>query len=187
MINAEVGSVLPQTGGQYIYFRHMYGDFFAFLSGWAGFVVINTAAVASIAFVFSQYAEYFIYLPRFDAATEHSWALTIPFVGKLYPLENFGVKSLSMGVILIITALNYISLKASGSFQIFFTALKVIVLFVLVGLIFFSGKGNSANFVTPSSTIQLSGWALVGGLIAATWEPLQPMMVGIIWGWWLVK
>lgn len=168
MINAEVGSVLPQTGGQYIYFRHMYGDFFAFLSGWAGFVVINTAAVAAIAFVFAQYAEYFIYLPRFDAVTEHSWVLSIPFVGKLYPLENLGVKSLAIGVILIITALNYVSLKASGSFQIFFTALKVIVLFVLAGLIFFSGKGNSANFVTPSTTIQLSGWALVGGLIAAT-------------------
>ena len=31
MINAEIGTMLPQTGGQYVYFRHMYGRFFAYL------------------------------------------------------------------------------------------------------------------------------------------------------------
>ncbi|HEY0676931.1 MAG TPA: amino acid permease, partial [Chitinophagaceae bacterium] len=64
MINAEVGSVLPKTGGQYVYFRHMYGDFFAFMFGWASFIVINTAAIAAIAFVFAQYTEYFVAMPR---------------------------------------------------------------------------------------------------------------------------
>ena len=66
MINAEVGTLLPKTGGQYVFFRHMYGDFFAFMYGWASLSVINTASAASIAFVFAQYAEYFIHLPRFS-------------------------------------------------------------------------------------------------------------------------
>jgi APA family basic amino acid/polyamine antiporter len=168
MINAEIGSLLPQTGGQYIYFRHMYGDFFAFLSGWAFFIVINTAAVAAIAFVFAQYAEYFIQLPRLDAATEHSWVLSIPYVGKLFPLENLGVKSLAIFIIIFITWLNYYSLRISGSFQVFFTILKVLVLLLLVGIIFSSGKGSTDNFFKNSETIKLSGWALVGGLVAAT-------------------
>jgi basic amino acid/polyamine antiporter, APA family len=168
MINAEVGSVLPETGGQYVYFRRMYGDFFAFLSGWAGFVVVNTAAVAAIAFVFAQYSEYFVVLPRLDAVTERSFALTIPYVGKLYPLENLGVKSLAIAVILLITALNYYSLRISGSFQVFFTVLKVAVLLFLVGIIFFSGKGSADHFTTISSSVSLSGWSLIAGIVAAT-------------------
>lgn len=168
MINAEVGSVLPETGGQYIYFRYMYGDFFAFLAGWAGFVVINTAAVAAIAFVFAQYAEVFVHLPRFSAETEHAWTLRIPFVGKFFPLEQIGVKALAMAVILLVTWVNYYSLKASGTFQVFFTAVKILVLLLLAGIIFFSGKGNTNNFVQVSSTIHLSGWALAGGIVAAT-------------------
>src|SRR5664279_3971423 len=55
LIYAEVGAMLPETGGQYVYFRHMYGRFVAFLYGWAAFAVINTAAVAAISFVCSQY------------------------------------------------------------------------------------------------------------------------------------
>src|ERR1700712_4315694 len=62
MINTEVGSVLPQTGGQYIYFRHMYGNFFAYLFGWASFTVIDTASISGISFVFAAYTEYFIHL-----------------------------------------------------------------------------------------------------------------------------
>src|SRR5215208_1504900 len=40
MINAEIGAMIPATGGQYVYFRHMYGKFFAYLFGWASFIVI---------------------------------------------------------------------------------------------------------------------------------------------------
>src|SRR5689334_7001558 len=91
MINAEIGCVLPKTGGQYVYFREMYGDFFAFLYGWAGFIVINTASIAAIAFIFAQYTGYFIHLPRLDPSTELSVEWTIPLVGKLYPLQFIGV------------------------------------------------------------------------------------------------
>src|SRR5918996_2681046 len=65
MITAEVGSMLPETGGQYIYYKHMYGDFIAFLFGWSGFIIINTASIAGIAFLFAQYTEFFVHLPKF--------------------------------------------------------------------------------------------------------------------------
>src|SRR5258708_68239 len=35
--NAEVAAMIPETGGQYIFFQKMYGDFVAFLYGWAAF------------------------------------------------------------------------------------------------------------------------------------------------------
>jgi APA family basic amino acid/polyamine antiporter len=168
MINAEVGSVLPQTGGQYTYFRHMYGDFFAFLSGWAAFIVINTASVASIAYIFAEYSSYFLDLPRLSTVTEKSMAVHIPFLGTFFPLEALGVKALAIGVIMLLTWVNYYSVKAGGGFQVFFTVLKVAVLFLLIGLIFFSDKGNADNYVRHGSAVPLTGWALVAAMVAAT-------------------
>ncbi len=167
MINAEIGTILPNTGGQYVYFRHMYGDFFAFLYGWAAFVVINTAAVAAIAFVFAQYSEYFVELPRFSAETEKSFHFYLPGIGKLFPLENFGVKSLAVLLILIITWINYRSLKAGGAVQVLSTLLKVTALLILVFFIFFSGKGSWQNFISSSPGRDTSFAATITGFIAA--------------------
>jgi APA family basic amino acid/polyamine antiporter len=146
MINAEIGTILPKTGGQYVYFRHMYGDFFAFLYGWAAFIVINTAAIAAIAFVFAQYAEYFINLPAFSEQTEKAVVLSIPFIGKIFPLENFGVKSLAILIIIIFTWINYYSVKAGGNVLVFFSFLKLASLMLLVLAIFFFRKGNDSKF-----------------------------------------
>lgn len=166
-VNAEIGAMLPVTGGQYVFFKKMYGDFFAYLYGWAAFSVINTASVAAIAFIFSQYTEYFIHLPRFSEAIERSWQLSLPFIGQLYPLENAGVKILTIVLILVLTWINCRSVKAGGRVQLISSAAKIIALLLMVATIFFSGKGNTHNFVQPSSTIHLSGTALVAGIIAA--------------------
>src|SRR6478735_4699421 len=45
--NAEVACMFPETGGQYVFFKKMYGHGFAFLYGWAAFAVFNTGGVAS--------------------------------------------------------------------------------------------------------------------------------------------
>jgi APA family basic amino acid/polyamine antiporter len=168
MINAEIGTILPKTGGQYVYFRHMYGEFFAFLYGWASFIVINTAALASIAFVFAQYSEYFITLPRFGVEIEKSIFLSIPFIGTIFPLENIGVKSLAILLILIFTGINYRSVKAGGAVQVLFSVLKVAALILLVSVIFFSGKGSWENFFTDSVDRDASMLGIVTGFIAAT-------------------
>src|SRR5438270_4904167 len=70
LIYAELGCMFPQTGGLYVYLRLMYGDFIAFLYGWAAFTVINTASVAAISFVCAQYADFFAHLPSFNHAIE---------------------------------------------------------------------------------------------------------------------
>jgi APA family basic amino acid/polyamine antiporter len=168
MINAEIGTVLPNTGGQYVYFRHMYGEFFAFLYGWAAFIVINTAGIAAIAFVFAQYSGYFVHLPHFSQAIEKSIHVYLPGIGKLYLLENFGVKCLAVLLIVIISFINYRSLKAGGAVQLLSALLKVGALLVLVFFIFFSGKGSFSNFITPSINRDTSFAATVTGFIAAT-------------------
>src|SRR5687767_5988608 len=168
MINAEIGTILPNTGGQFVYFRHMYGNFFAFLYGWASFVVINTTAIASISYVFAQYAEYFYQLPRFSGDTERSIDIVLPGIGHLYPLENFGVKGLAILLILLVTFINYRSVKAGSAVQVLFTLLKVGALLLLVFFIFFSGKGSFRHFITASVDRDVSFLATITGFVAAT-------------------
>ena len=110
--NAEVAAMFPETGGQYVFFKKMYGDAFAFLYGWASFAVFNTAGNASIAYVFSQYTNYFVELPHFSAAIEKTIFFHIPFVGNIYPLENFGVKILTVLLIVLLTLVNYLSVSS---------------------------------------------------------------------------
>jgi basic amino acid/polyamine antiporter, APA family len=166
-INAEVGTVLPETGGQYVFFRKMYGNFFAYLYGWSAFSVINTASVAAIAYIFAQYTGYFIHLPRLPAATEQSFLLHLPFVGDFYPLQNLGEKVLAALMVLLLTAANYRSVKAGGALQSVFTIIKIASLLLLVAVIFFSGKGNTANFSETNTVINWSSWDTLAGCIAA--------------------
>lgn len=165
LIYAELGAMMPETGGIYVYFRKMFGDFVAYLYGWAAFSVMNTAAVAAIAFVCAQYADYFLQLPRFDPITEQSIVWHLPFIGDLYPLQNFGVKSLAITIIAGLTWLNYRSVRAGSSFQLISTIVKIGVIAALVFGIFFFGHGSFENFLHAENPKQ--GGALLSGIIAA--------------------
>lgn len=164
--NAEVAAMFPETGGQYVFFKKMYGDAFAFLYGWAALAVFNTAGNASIAYVFSTYANVLYPLPRFSAAIEHSVNLHIPFVGNFYILENIGIKALTIFLILLLTAVNYFSVKQGGALQRILTSLKAVAIIVLIGGLLLSGKGSTANIFTSSASMP-SGMALVTAYMAA--------------------
>ncbi len=164
--NAEVAAMFPETGGQYVFFKKMYGDAFAFLYGWSAFAVFNTAGNASIAYVFSTYANVLVPLPHFSAITEHSVLLHIPYVGKFYPLENFGVKLLTIFLIVLLTAVNYFSVKQGGALQRVLTALKVVAIIILIGGLLLSGKGSAVNISTNAISMP-QGMALVSAYMAA--------------------
>src|SRR5580765_3854911 len=132
MAFAELGTMFPETGGQYVYLRKAYGDFIAYLYGWGSIAVINTAATAAIAFVCAAYAGSFIHLPQFDAVTEHSVNIHIPLIGDILPLQNFGVKMLAIAIIIVLTAANYISVRSGNAIQFIATLLKSLALIILV-------------------------------------------------------
>jgi APA family basic amino acid/polyamine antiporter len=166
LIYSEPGAMLPQTGGVYVYFRVMYGDFVAFLYGWAAFTVINTASVAAISFACAAYSNFFLHIPHFSAHVEKSVSWYIPYIGTLYPLANAGIKSLAMGIIIALTFLNYISVRASSAFQVVSTMLKLIIICLVVFGIFWSTNGTMEHFIQPSAHPKYS-WSLIGGLVSA--------------------
>jgi APA family basic amino acid/polyamine antiporter len=173
MVLAEVAAMIPETGGPYAFMRHMYGNFWSYLYGWAAFAVINCAGGAGIAFITSQYLEYFFTLPRFSPEIEQSVVLHIPLVGDLLPLQNFGVKSLTIFLLCLLTFISYRSTKTSGLLMSVFAAAKVAAIILLVGGLFISGKGSFSNFIQSSEIINPAGFALVTALVAASNGALQ--------------
>jgi len=171
--NSEVAAMYPETGGQYVFFQKMFGDRFAFLYGWAAFAVFNSASAASIAYIFSQYADYFIALPRFDAATELAVKLHIPLVGDIFPLANIGVKSLTVLTILFLTLVNYRSVRTGGLLQRVLTDAKNAAIFLLIVSILFSGRGDWSHY--SESIPRRSDLGLIGAIVAA--------MSGAFWGY----
>jgi basic amino acid/polyamine antiporter, APA family len=165
LILAELGAMMPETGGIYVYFKKMFGDFVAFLYGWAAFSVINTAAVAAISYVCAWYADYFLQLPQFDPDTVREVVWHIPLIGNLYPLQDFGVKVLAVGLVIAFSSLNYVSVRAGSSFQVISTFLKVFVIGALIIGIFFSGNGSTHHFFSAENPKQ--GWGLISSLVVS--------------------
>src|SRR3954466_8010720 len=51
----ELGAMFPEAGGQYVYLREAFGDFFAFEYGWLMFVAGSSGGIASIAVGFAKF------------------------------------------------------------------------------------------------------------------------------------
>lgn len=56
LVYAELSSRYPETGGEYLFLRRAFGDGVAFVFAWSRMTVIQTGAIAAVAFVFGEYA-----------------------------------------------------------------------------------------------------------------------------------
>ncbi len=56
LVYAELSSRYPETGGEYVFLRRAFGEGAAFVFAWARMTVIQTGAIAAVAFVFGEYA-----------------------------------------------------------------------------------------------------------------------------------
>ena len=52
---AELSSMLPRTGGVYVFLREAYGDAAAFVFGWIYVLVTTPATMAALATVFAEF------------------------------------------------------------------------------------------------------------------------------------
>jgi APA family basic amino acid/polyamine antiporter len=202
LTNAEIASLIPETGGQYVYFQRMYGPFFAYLYGWAIFAIIQCGSIAAVAYVFAEYATNFVALPELSP-TLAEWHFHLPFIGDITPLKEIGTKGLAATLIILLTAVNFIGVRFGGLVQNIFTIAKVAAMLLLVlGAFLLPTGGSAAHFTTPSATVHLSGLALFAGIAAALqgafwaydgWnkltyiagevkQPQQNIPLGLLWG-----
>ena len=104
--NAEIASMLADTGGEYVYYQKIYNRFFAFIFGWSLFIVIQTASISALAYVFSQSLNSIVPLPPVLSSWQH-----INIADVFYPFENFNVKLTAILLILLLTWLNSLGIK----------------------------------------------------------------------------
>ncbi len=167
LTNAEVAGMITAPGGQYVYFEKMYGRFTAYMYGWAIFAVIQTGSIASITYVFSEYFEYFQVLPRFSPDIENSIVLHIPYIGNIFPLQDFGVKSLTILIITSLTTINYFGVRFGGRVSLIFTSAKVSAIFVLLILAVIFGEGSTGHLVSENGFTPSTGAPIFGAIIVA--------------------
>lgn len=147
LCNAEVAGMIDATGGQYVYFQKMYGNFVSYLYGWSVFAVIQTGSQAAIAYVFGEYMCYFIRFPELPASIQN-FSFYIPIVGNIFPLAEYGAKLSAIICILFLTVINYVGVIFGGAVQSIITYIKIGSIVLLSILLLTSGAGSFANLST---------------------------------------
>lgn len=169
--NAEIASMLADSGGEYVYYRKIYNRFFAFLYGWTSFTVIRSASLASIAYVFAQSFNALIPLPHLPDTLAN-----ISILGVFTPFHNFGVKALTIALILGLTVVNYRGLKGGEGLSRFVLILVTAVIGIIVILGLTIGGGSFTNLQINATGFVSRSWldpdlikAMFAALLAAFW------------------
>ena len=139
---SALASLTEESGGLYEYFRLSFGNFFAFISGWADFIIISPAATAALAFLFGEVINSFIPIPKpLEAWKEFSIG------GFIFPFANSGVKMIGILAIIVLTGINSLGSRESGVFNSIITSAKIlgISVLIIVGLAYSGPETQSSN------------------------------------------
>jgi basic amino acid/polyamine antiporter, APA family len=138
---AELGAALPEAGGEFVYMHRAYGPLFGFLYGWTQFIIAKTASIAAIATGFVLYLAYFF--PRLH---EIFWAASTDFGGHHLSLHLTGLQIGATLMVILLSGINIMGVRRSGTIQTFFTASKLLVLAFLIVLGLAYGHGSWQGF-----------------------------------------
>ena len=122
---AELGAMLPDAGGPYVYVREAFGKLAAFLYGWMILTLIATGAIAAVAVGFAGYLERFLFVD-------------------LAPVGGRNV--VAAAVILLLSTVNYLGVKPGVMVQNVLTMAKLAALGALIvgGLVLWGHVGAPA-------------------------------------------
>lgn len=151
--NAEIASMLADSGGEYAYFKKIYNKFFAFLVGWTNFTAIRSASAASVGYVFAMSFNAIVPLPQLpeSIASVNIWGIFTPF-------DNFGVKALTILLIIGLSWVHYIGLRFGNGLNRIVTSVVIISILLVIVLGLTLGGGSMENFSTPSGTYVAQSW-----------------------------
>ena len=141
---AELGAMMPQAGGLYVYLRAAYGPMLAFLFGWVEFLIVRSGSMATLA---AAFARYFAQLcpPAFGIGPE---------------VWQAGAAIFAIAAVTTVNVLPPRTLQAAG------TVLKVGGVAILMALPFVLRQGTLAN-MAPVWPGAVSGGTIFTGMMAA--------------------
>lgn len=140
-VYAELGTRLPNTGGEYVYISRCFGPYAGFMFGWTQFIIIRTSAAAGLAII------------------------TADYLGNFVELKGIAHTTVALSVIFVLGLLNYVGIQRASAFQKVSSILKISGLFILVGLGLFLIKGHENLLATHAPPT--GGLGPVGNTVAA--------------------
>jgi basic amino acid/polyamine antiporter, APA family len=144
--NAEVASMFPEAGGQYVYFKHIFGRFFAYLYGWTTFSVVQSATIASVGFVFAESFVSLVHLPDISASLPEglrTWGSGLD--ESFTPFSNLTVKLITIFMIWAMVLINILGIKMGKIISTLLATTIVISITVIIVMCFGFSGGSAEN------------------------------------------
>ena len=179
---AELGSMIPEAGGEYAYLRRGFGPVYGFLFGWMHSIVGRPSSLASISAGMMRFLSFIFPVVAAPLFTMH---IAIPgLTGWIKPYDFVFTWAQPLAVIwlLIMTGVNYLGVRLGGAVQVFLTSIKIMSVAIVIGVAFFSpapaarpadpfwpaaGMGAGALFSAFLAALAAALWAYDG------WEDLN--------------
>ncbi len=143
---AELGSLMPEAGGVYVFLSKGYNDLAGFLYGWAYYLVVNTGGIAALSVAFATYLGFFIHL------------------------NPVGIKIVAVTGIFILTVINVYGVKIGGIFSDLFTLLKLLGIFGVIVIGFLLGSSHITNFTVSLFNHDTSWGGIAVAMVGVLWS-----------------
>ena len=162
---AELGAMLPDAGGEYVYLRQSYGQAAAFLFGWQRFVVAGSASIASIG---SGCA---IFLAAFLPLNDVWLRRELHLLGQAIDWQLGPRQLVAVAAILLFSLVNCFTVALGGRVQSVLTVLKIGgIAFLVLGILLFGKTADWSHLRAPAGAPAWCGFAAFGtAMLAALW------------------
>ncbi len=176
---AELGSMIPEAGGEYAYLRRGFGPVYGFLFGWMHSIVGRPSSLASISAGMMRFLGFLLPVIAAPLFTVH---LAIPgLTGWIKPYDFVFTWAQPLAVVwlLIMTGINYLGVRLGGAVQIFLTTIKITSVAIVIGVAFFAPASTQASGVQPF-------WPAAGMGAGAIFSAFLATLAAALWaydGW----
>jgi APA family basic amino acid/polyamine antiporter len=146
---AELATMMPHAGGQYVFLREGLSPLLGFLYGWTLFTVIQTGTIAAVAVAFGKFLS--VLLPSISPDVFLSLG-TLPMPGGAIELGLSDQRIVALAVVAVLTAINLRGVTLGATVQTVFAVAKVAAMagLIFLGLTLFRQRevwaGNVASF-----------------------------------------
>jgi APA family basic amino acid/polyamine antiporter len=153
---AELGAAFPNAGGPYVYLSRGLGPLWGFLFGWMSSFLERPVGMATLAAGFVRFLGFLFPIVNTPLFNSH--------IGR-YEFTFTTAQPLAALIVVMVTAVNFFSVRMGGTIQVLLTSLKMgTILAIVVGGVAFGTK--HAGSTAPGTTTSFS-WGTIGALLTA--------------------
>lgn len=170
---AELGAMIPESGGEYAYLRRGFGPVWGFLFGWMHSIVGRPSSLASIAAGLMRFIGFLLPVVATPLFTIHIAIPGLTHWFKPYDFVFTWAQPLAAAWIAVMTGINYLGVRLGGAVQVFLTTIKLTSIVIVIGVAFFAPAhgAQTADPFWPSASEHAAGIfsAFLAALAAALW------------------